>query len=123
MDGFYVAKIQKLSDRRPGEEKTSYTANEKIAGGEDVKVDEAGNGVQVSDEDGASSSDEATPSKKKQVKESAASKKRKKGQKDQVKKKPKVVQKVSVPPTKPKQKTKKLNAKMTKPRRRRQSDE
>ena len=115
MDGFYVAKIQKLSDRRPGEEKKSDTVEA------DIKVDEKDSGVQVSEDD-ASSSDEETPTKKKHTKV-IPGKKRKKGQKDQVKKKPKMLQRVSVPPTKPKQKAKKLNAKMTKPRRQKQGQE
>ena len=116
MDGFYVAKIQKLSDRRPGEEKKSGAVDA------DIKVDEKDSGVQVSDEDNASGSDEETPTKKKYAK-AVPGKKRKKGQNDQVKKKPKVFQRMSVPPTKPKQKAKKLNAKMTKPRRQKQGKE
>ena len=103
MDGFYVCKIQKLSDKIPGKTKNAET-EEKVA--EEVK-------------------EKVTETSKEEMKKSKGPQKgrkdKKKGKKrsanEVTAEKSKGGGKISIPPTQPKQKKKKLNAKMSKPRR------
>jgi len=98
MDGFFVAKIQKLSDKRPGETKPSedVSADEEIQQGEAEKKKKT-----ISKHD-------------KKGKGKVADKKRKHGEEKKAAKNPHV----SLPPKKGEQsKKQKSNAKVTKPRR------
>ena len=121
MDGFYVAKIQKLSDRIPGEEKTPTTTSEPDEEAEITNAEKEGTRVSddEDDDDDKEEADDVEGEKQASPRKGKAlvqNKKRKAENKEKVKKKPKV-EKVSIPPTQPKPKQKKLNAKMTKPRR------
>ena len=106
MDGFFVAKIQKLSDRRPGEDPaaTSAHADDPTT----VDATDAGKSDTMTDKDQRQRATESTKKRKRKGSGREDSK--------EPKKKPKSDQ-LSVPPVKPKQKSKRMNAKMTKPRR------
>lgn len=103
LDGFYVCKIQKLSDKIPGEEKAREQG---VAEEEPVKEE-------TKTEKSVKQDEKKNRSKKRGKKRRNVS-----GDDDanELKKKKKS-DKMSLPPKKPQQKTKKLNAKMTKPRR------
>jgi ribosomal RNA methyltransferase Nop2 len=107
MDGFYVAKIQKLSDKRKGEEDKKQPTEEGVPA--DVEVTGA-------------------PKEKKPAlveDDNKQSKKKKQGKKrsnesqddDRQKKAQKKSSKISIPSVQPQQKKKKTNAKVSKPRR------
>ena len=106
MDGFYVAKIQKLSDRRPG-----------VTKGQEDNTDD-----QIDEEEPVETVEEE---KKKVDKKNNSKKGTKKGKSDDTEieepTKKRALQ-ISVPP-KTKKKQRRLNAKVTKPRRLKKSDE
>lgn len=103
MDGFFVAKIQKLSDNRPGETK------------ENEKAEEETEEVSESEEQ----KEDTTSSKEAGSKEKSKPKKRKRAEEEPKKEKKLKSSNVSIPPTKQKQgkKKKQNNAKTSKPRR------
>lgn len=110
MDGFFVAKIQKLSDGRPKQPKESESND-----GENVEeIDTA------IEEDLTTEGNEAAPVESKS--KNQGSRKRKHKESNKLKSKPASSKKnplVSVPPPKLKQKKQKMNAKVTQPRRHR----
>jgi len=105
MDGFFVCKIQKLSDNIPGKKKEGEGQGQE----------------EVVFKDGAKSTDERDEDTKKGGKKSKLGKQFKRGRStadDTTATKKSKTDKLSVPPPKQNQKKKKkLNAKMTKPRR------
>lgn len=139
MDGFFVAKIQKLSDKRPGEEapvnpeEEQVTASEKAA--TEVSDDESpkqrggAKAKQTAKKNLKGKNDKGKNDKKRSLQGSQG-----KGPKDKMRsnpsskvkepprKKAKVAQ-ISVPPTKPKQKSKPLSAKISKPRRKKSAQD
>ena len=117
MDGFYVAKIQKLSDKRKGEEDKKEA--EKMAGDvkekDDKKVKSGGKDGKV---DGEGGSKQQSSKKKKQKGKKKRSNDVSKDEGDESDNVPRKKSKMSVAPSQNKaQKKKKTNAKMTKPRR------
>jgi len=121
MDGFYVAKIQKLSDKRPedGDDKVEET---EVVDDEESEV----HGTDWAAEVKKSVFKSKKANAKKEIesdKSEEAAKKRVAEDDDEegiAAKKPKVKSHVSVPPKSQKKKTKITNAKVTKPRRRKQ---
>eukprot|EP00339_Tiarina_fusa_P022281 CAMPEP_0117062722 /NCGR_PEP_ID=MMETSP0472-20121206/43723_1 /TAXON_ID=693140 ORGANISM="Tiarina fusus, Strain LIS" /NCGR_SAMPLE_ID=MMETSP0472 /ASSEMBLY_ACC=CAM_ASM_000603 /LENGTH=676 /DNA_ID=CAMNT_0004782017 /DNA_START=64 /DNA_END=2094 /DNA_ORIENTATION=- len=107
LDGFYVCKIQKLSDKIPGQKK-EIEGSEPSAKTEEV--DEASKAKKEARQDSGK--------KRQEVNKQKRGKKRKGTRDDSNISKKKKAEKVSLPPKQQKQKSKKLNAKMTKPRRR-----
>jgi 25S rRNA (cytosine2870-C5)-methyltransferase len=114
MDGFFVAKIQKLSDGRPGLDKPAQGDEEAVENDEPVEDEEK----DLIDEE---ANKDARRVKKAAASSKAMNKKRKRKGNDKVDaEKPKKVKNplVSVPPVKPKSKKPKTqNAKVSKPRR------
>jgi IS5 family transposase len=109
MDGFFVAKIQKLSDKRPED---SAEKAEPVPGKEPKAEAIVAN---KADDD----SEEEKPKLRKKVKKGG--KKRKGGDDQNAQKKKKKGETLSIPPrpaAQPEKKQKKLNAKTMKPRRR-----
>jgi ribosomal RNA methyltransferase Nop2 len=106
LDGFFVCKIQKLSDKIPGEKKAAENSE---VSAETEELGEAAKPKVTTKDSG---------NKRQEVNKKKRGKKRRGAPADSKisEKKPKA-EKVSLPPKKPKQNTKKLNAKMTKPRR------
>lgn len=114
MDGFYVCKIQKLSNKIPGETQPVE--------GEEIQVEE------VEKEPKTSNDAEVAKPKKQDSKKGHHDKKRGKkrrgADKEEKPKKKSKAEKISVPPPKQKQqKKKKLNAKTLKPRRKKVDEE
>ena len=112
MDGFYVAKIQKLSDKRKGEDDKKQAAEEGVT--DDVKVTEPEEDVKkpavVVDDDSEKRHSKKRGKGKKRGKESyLAADDQNKAQKKR--------SKISYPAVQPQQKKKKTNAKVSKPRR------
>ena len=105
MDGFYVAKIQKLSDKRKGEEE------KKTAAAEGEKIEDSAK----ADADRGDNSDNKSKKKKKGK---GGKKRRDNSAKEDMAAVPKKRPKISAPPTvQVPSKKKSTNAKMTKPRR------
>lgn len=102
MDGFYVCKIQKLSDKIPGQTNNPETEDKLV---EEVK------------ERTSERRKESTTKAKGVQKKAMGGKRGKKRHPYEDQTEHNKGGKISVPPTKPKQKKKKLNAKMSKPRR------
>jgi hypothetical protein len=139
MDGFFVAKIQKLSDKRPGEEAPENPEEEKEKASEKAATE-------VSDDEspkqrGGAKAKETAKNKWKaknlkgkndtkrslQGSQGKGPKDRKRSKsssqgKEPPSKKAKVA-KISVPPTKLKQKSKPLSAKVSKPRRKKSAQD
>ena len=107
MDGFYVAKIQKLSDKRKGEEEKKQVATEEGVTADTSDVSEGKKPAVVEDDN--------KPTKKKQK----GKKRRNESEDDdeRQKKAQKKSSKISIPAVQPQQKKKKTNAKVSKPRR------
>jgi len=131
MDGFYVAKIQKLSDKRPGDDDDDE--GEKQMVDEEVKNEEEASDEEDEDKDEvdwASEVKKAVKKKKKPSKKNEERVSQTKGRSKKTKRQAndsgtgqsqekKAKTHVSVPPKNPaKQKKKSTNAKVTKPRRR-----
>jgi ribosomal RNA methyltransferase Nop2 len=104
MDGFFVAKFQKMSDGRPGQDKTAVPNREEIAEG----------GTPADDHSKAGDRKE-----KASLSKGVGNKRKRSDEADDRKEKAKPGNKVSVPPVKPKAKKPKQNSKVTKPRRNR----
>ena len=103
MDGFFVCKIQKLSDKVPGETKP---VEGEEAQEEEVDKKSESNVVQ-----------DAKPGKRDAKKSKKKGKKRRSADEEEKPTKKSKTEKISVPPPKQKQMKKKLNAKTSKPRR------
>lgn len=112
MDGFFVAKIQKMSDRRPGETPAAAAAEKEMTPAEETVTgeEEAGGNMKASDKKKAKKFVASTTTDKK--------KKKRKLEDDQKQQEPYKNRNLSVPPKKPKASNKqRKNAKTTKPRR------
>lgn len=108
MDGFYVAKIQKLSDKRKGEEDKKQPTEEGVPA--DVEVTGA-----PKEKKPALVEDDNKQSKKK--KKQGKKRRNESEDDDRQKKAQKKSSKISIPSVQPQQKKKKTNAKVSKPRR------
>ena len=104
MDGFFVAKIQKMSDKRPGEEAPKGDENKETKSSSQSKTE--------------NNAEEPVPKKKRAGKKSKRASPR--DAKEPNKKRRKSDQ-LSVPPARAKPRNAKTNAKMTKPRRQKPS--
>ncbi|KAL7507333.1 hypothetical protein ACHAXN_004537 [Cyclotella atomus] len=105
MDGFYVAKIQKLSDTKKGEEKTQAVE-------EGVATDVEVTGARKEKKPAVVEDDSKNTKKKPKGK-----KRRNESEDDNNQKAKKKSSKISYPSVRPQQKKKKTNAKVSKPRR------
>lgn len=118
MDGFYVAKIQKLSDKRPGDDDDKDKEKESIQkesdGEESDEIDWAAEVKKAVSKEKKNLVDDVGNSARKSQKRSSDK------SESAVSKKPKVKSHVAVPPKGHKKKKKATNAKVTKPRRRKQ---
>ena len=118
MDGFYVAKIQKLSDKRPGDDddknKEKESIQKKSDGEESDEIDWAAEVKKAVSKEKKNLVDDVGNSARKSQKRSSDK------SESAVSKKPKVKSHVAVPPKGNKKKKKATNAKVTKPRRRKQ---
>lgn len=119
MDGFFVAKIMKLSDKRPEDvddkvEETEAVDNEE----EESEVDETDWAAEV--KKSVFKSKKAIAKKEIDSDVETAKKRVAEVDEENAAKKPKVKSHVSVPPKSQKKQKKTTNAKVTKPRRRKQ---
>lgn len=111
MDGFYVAKIQKLSDKRKGDHDKKQVAEEGVTNEEEVAVTaDVKKGAAVVEDDSQKSKNRK---KQKEKKRGIKSKDEDVHETKQQAKR----SKNSYPPVQPQQKKKKTNAKVNKPRR------
>lgn len=127
MDGFYVAKIKKLSDKRPEDD------DEKIEESEMIDNEDEDEELATDEIDWAAEVKKSVHKSKKanakrdfveeQAKKRAAEEENEVEEEVHVAKKPKVKSHVSIPPKSQKKKKKATNAKVTKPRRRKQQGE
>jgi hypothetical protein len=108
MDGFYVAKIQKLSDKRKGEDDKKQAPEEGVAADAEVTDEPVTKPAVVEDEG-------KTTKRKQKGKKRSNNEAEPKDDNDQ--KTQKKRSKISYPAVQPQQKKRKTNAKVSKPRR------